>query len=281
MPISRFNDRRALTLVELLVVLAIIAILLGLLIPAIQKIRSAALQLQSTNNVKQIGLALHSYENVYRRVPVITIALQGNSLEASFFEALLPYIEQGGIYAAYRAKFAPGSTGTDFHVPTFFSPLDPTNSNGGSYAANGSVFDRRRRLISITDGTSNTVGLSEHYSNGCGGTVFFWSLADQAQVNGPQSEYRARRATFADRAMGDVYPVTQGIETFASVRGNTFQLAPAVADCNSGLAQAPSYQGLLAGMMDGSVRTLAHSISERTYWGLLTADRGEVLSSDW
>lgn len=113
----KYGNRNGFTLIELLVVIAIIAILIGLLLPAVQKVREAAARLTCTNNLKQIGLAVMNYESTYRHYPMCRVsnagarAIYGNS-NRSLFVMLLPYIEQEALYKKYEATYAPFPTST-------------------------------------------------------------------------------------------------------------------------------------------------------------------------
>jgi type II secretory pathway pseudopilin PulG len=272
--------RSALTLVETLVCIAIIAVLIGLLIPAIQKVRSVAIRTQSENNLKQIILATHGVANAFdSALPPIN----GNiptPVGDTLFNALLPYIEQGNAYRQIQENN---------QVPmvwTYISPADPTvhlnNIAASSYAANAQLFINSPSLDRIPDGTSNTIGFAEHYAWNCGGDYF---LYPDSVLKG----FQVRRATFADggtildyQNYGDVYPVTSGSPpmSIGSESAVTFQVAPSISNCDPSQAQTPHPEGMLVAVMDGSVRSLASGISPHVYWGAVTPASGEVLG-DW
>jgi prepilin-type N-terminal cleavage/methylation domain-containing protein/prepilin-type processing-associated H-X9-DG protein len=151
---TRFATRRArrgFTLIELLVVIAIIGVLVALLLPAIQKAREAAARMQCQNNMKQIGIALHGYNEANKLFPTAGEALADDAAETAFymhsmFTHLLPFLEQRDIYAQINTNIAYNDTtvyttagGTtqqnvsafQVAIPTFLCPTNPIRPKSG------------------------------------------------------------------------------------------------------------------------------------------------------
>jgi prepilin-type N-terminal cleavage/methylation domain-containing protein len=151
--------RRGFTLIELLVVIAIIAILIALLVPAVQKVREAAARTQTNNNLKQCGLAVHNYHDTYRRMPD-AFALGGiysaTGAEKSMWFHLLPYVEADNIYKSSTAAIQQNSV-----VPSYNAPSDPYNSdNSGivNFGANIRVFGYDTLTPTVANSTATLLG---------------------------------------------------------------------------------------------------------------------------
>jgi prepilin-type N-terminal cleavage/methylation domain-containing protein len=266
MPASRVRTARsAFTLIELLVVIAIIAILIGLILPAVQKVREAAARTQSANNLKQMGLALQNFAGTYdtQLPPSYGRFPAPSGPFGSLFCFLLPFIEEDNLFNQYNpgpsGVFAAGPTmaAIPVTVKTYVAPDDPTNPTAApglmSYASNALVFrgGGARLPASFPDGTANTVVLMERYStaNTSGGPAWhFWSTTDTYVTVTPTSG---------------------------------FQLAPAPDNTSESQPQGFSGSGMQVALGDGSVRLVSSGVSPNTWYLACNPADGQPMPADW
>ncbi len=280
---------RGFTLIELLVVIAIIAVLIGLLLPAIQRVRQAAARASDMNNIKQCGIATHHSNDVNGRLLALIgtryTAGSGNAtawLLVSYWVLLTPYLEQSGVFNGV-------STATDawakVPIKTYTSRNDPTTLDGigadglpvGNYAANGYIFGLPTAGASgVLDGGAS---LDKSFPDGTANTIMFAAKAGKCGSGG--SLYAA-----LDIKGYNNYPVTYGAFfgmkiPDASGAGTAFQVSPVASACDPDLPQTFYSSGILVGLADGSARSVNTSVSPLTWRRAVIPNDGTVLGTDW
>jgi len=285
---------RGFTLIELLVVIAIIAILIGLLLPAVQKVREAAARMTCSNNLKQLGLAVANYAGANQDKMPHQLYYSGtnNNQWQVFHYNLLPYIEQDNLY---RAGLGVGACWNMPNqgpvVKTFLCPSDSSHSNGfrpggttwavTSYASNYFMFGRDQFVDSgtgqwdnvskysignIPDGTSNTIGFMERFGyNPSSGWANLWCHPAGINNWGSNNQWNSQYSAAGGNAPSS-YPPQIGYRPNQASQYNP----------NSGHSSS-----VQVGLMDGSVRGVTSSVSAATWQNACYPDDGNVLGANW
>jgi len=289
--------RRGFTLIELLVVIAIIAILIGLLLPAVQKVREAAARAQCQNNLKQIGLAIHNYASANSSAMPFQLYYQRQNPPGigwyPFFYTLLPYIEQQNLANVATGTGAGwGSNVYQSVVKTYICPSDPSNNAGicptgatnwaaSSYAPNYLMWATSRNydnvnaiyqtgprynIGNIPDGTSNTIGIVERLST-C--PYYGWSNAWAYPQDGYYWGWNSAGAAYGP--WGLYLPMIA-----PPLRNYVGSVQPAHPYYPSTYHSTEQVM-----LMDGSVRGVSGAVSQSTWNYAISPDDGYALGPNW
>ncbi len=249
--------------------------LFGLLTPALLGARQQAARETTTNNLKALAIALHNYNDSFKRLPPAYGKMHEFKTDATLHVYLLPFVEQNTLFKQYREQGGGGERDRAV-VKYFVSPLDRSNPDPPAgiqnfagnllvFGTKAQKFDARARIpATFRDGTSNTVAFATKYGVcGKGG-----------------SRYAARPDSDTAAFFGEAKAKVKAAPADPTA---TFQDRPSAKQCLCSplLAQSYEKEGLLIALADASTRYVSPQVSPETWNAALTPNGGDIPGMDW
>jgi prepilin-type N-terminal cleavage/methylation domain-containing protein/prepilin-type processing-associated H-X9-DG protein len=276
-PVRVSSRSRGFTLIELLVVIAIIAILIGLLLPAVQKVREAAFRMQCTNNLKQITLGLHNYAGANRHFPPAYTA-QGYDPGWGWSAKILPYLEQDNLYRALQVDIVPfgnpplacPTANMQTKLKVFRCPSDPAPDLNATRPGTANPADRTIGNLFATSNYRAVAGPTPpdayfHENQDMGGVLFQNSQVTFEQISDGTSntliigecKYIPRTGILLATPSACIWPGMAGEQGGIRISDVMWWLDADSSRLNGSASQAFSSRhtgGVYFGFCDGSVR---------------------------